>query len=285
MRTSTGIASVAPTGIASRSCSTRSNLICSERRHLADLIEEEAPAAGSREQSLLVAHRPGKRTLHVPEQLALEQVFRQGAAVDRETGSVGPVGEAVDVTGEDFLTGPALSREQDCRVGRSDLLGKLEDFVEPLGFSDRPDDAGPVPAADLLLQVLVLDPNRAVIAGPAQNSDQFVVGERLLDVVERALVDCLNRGLQRGLGRHQDHRRHRVLLPDRVQDVDAGHLRHSHVGQDDVVGAAADLVQAGLSTLRGEDLEALFLEQDPQCIEDARLVVDDQTPLVSDSCH
>ena len=37
--------------------------------------------------------------------------------------------------------------------------------------------------------------------GTAEDREQIIVGERLLDVVEGSLVDRLDRGLQRSLGR------------------------------------------------------------------------------------
>ena len=51
-------------------------------RHLADLVEEQRAAVGRLELALLVGDRAGEGALHVAEQLALEQVLGDGAAVD-----------------------------------------------------------------------------------------------------------------------------------------------------------------------------------------------------------
>ena len=143
---------------------------------------------------------------------------------------------------------------------------------------------GLVAPADLLLELGVLDLDRPVLAGAPEDRDQLVVGERLLDVVEGAGVDRADRALQRGLGGHEDDRRHRVLLPGGGEDVEAGDLRHAHVGEDDVVGSRPDLLQPGLAALGGGDLESLVAEQDPQGIENPRLVIDDQHRRLLSSC-
>ena len=46
------------------------------RRRLADFVEEEGSLRRRAEQSELVADRAGERSLHVTEQLALEQALR-----------------------------------------------------------------------------------------------------------------------------------------------------------------------------------------------------------------
>ena len=59
-------------------------MTCIGRRHLADLVEEERAAVGLLEEALLVAQRAGEGAALVAEQLALEQVLGQRAAVDRQ---------------------------------------------------------------------------------------------------------------------------------------------------------------------------------------------------------
>ena len=138
IRTSTGIGSVAPTGMRLALLEHAQQLHLQRRRHLADLVEEEAPAARRGEEALLVPDGAGEGSLHVPEQLALEQVLRQRAAVDRQERPVGPAGQVVDVPGDDLLAGAALALDQHRRVGRRHVLGELEHLDEALGLPDRP---------------------------------------------------------------------------------------------------------------------------------------------------
>jgi len=55
-------------------------------RHGVDLIEEDGAEVGFLEQAALVGHRAGKGAFFVPKQFRLEEILRQGAAVDRHKG-------------------------------------------------------------------------------------------------------------------------------------------------------------------------------------------------------
>src|SRR5260370_5238772 len=50
---------------------------------LADLVEEQGAAVGNLEETLVIAVGAGERALAMAEQLALDEVFGKGAAVDR----------------------------------------------------------------------------------------------------------------------------------------------------------------------------------------------------------
>src|SRR2546423_7966736 len=56
------------------------------RRRLTDFVEEEGARRGGREEAFLVLHGAGKRSLHVTEELTLEQTLGERAAVDRQEG-------------------------------------------------------------------------------------------------------------------------------------------------------------------------------------------------------
>src|SRR6185503_18741342 len=55
-----------------------------ERRDLADLVEEDRSAVAELELAHLHADRARKSALFVPEELALEQLRRKRAAIDRD---------------------------------------------------------------------------------------------------------------------------------------------------------------------------------------------------------
>ena len=61
-----------------------------QRGHLADLVEEDGAAVALLELADPLAVGPGERALLVPEQLALQQRFGDGGAVDRQERLVGP---------------------------------------------------------------------------------------------------------------------------------------------------------------------------------------------------
>ena len=57
-------------------------------RHVADLVEQQRPAVGLGEQALAGLDRAGEPAANVPEELALEQLLRDGRRVDRHEGPV-----------------------------------------------------------------------------------------------------------------------------------------------------------------------------------------------------
>ena len=89
-RTSTGIDSVATDRDDLALLQHAQQLHLGGRRHLTDLVQEERAAARRSELPLLVPHRAGEGSLHVPEQLALEQALRKRAAVDRRERALAP---------------------------------------------------------------------------------------------------------------------------------------------------------------------------------------------------
>ncbi len=110
----------------------------------------------------------------------------------------------------------------------------------------------PLVASNLLLERLVLDAKLPMLGGAPQDRDQLVVAERLLDVVERALVHRLHRRLQRGLRGHEDDRHVGIALPRGREDLDAAHVRHADVGEHDVRRQLADALEARLAAVRDD---------------------------------
>ena len=60
--------------------------------------------------------RPGESALFVSEQFALEQILRDGGAVDRQVRLIVALTVVVDGTGNKFLAGTALAGDQRCSV-------------------------------------------------------------------------------------------------------------------------------------------------------------------------
>jgi len=115
----------------------------------------------------------------------------------------------------------------------------------------------------------VLDAQHAVLRGAPEDRDEFVVAERLLDVIERALVHGLHRGLERGLRGHEDHGRVRIVCARRRENVDAAHLRHAHVGQHDVRRELWNLLEARLATERDMRCKPLIAQENLERLENS----------------
>ena len=82
------------------------------------------PPRGGADDAQVVALGAGEGAAAVAEQLALEQVARDGGAVERHERFLGAIGEVVDRAGEDFLAGTALAGDEDVDVGPRDALGE-----------------------------------------------------------------------------------------------------------------------------------------------------------------
>ena len=83
-----------------------------------DLVEKEGPAVGQLENAgfSLVA-RAGKSAFDIAEQLAFQQVFGQGGAVERHKGRRVPGRVIVDTLGKQLLSGTRFPGDQHCGIG------------------------------------------------------------------------------------------------------------------------------------------------------------------------
>src|SRR5262249_366450 len=87
-------------------------------RQLADFVEEQRAALGGFDVSLALYVRAGERPLLVGEQLAFEQVLRDGVAVDRDERTLVLRAAGVERPRDHFLAGAAFAQDQD-RRGRA----------------------------------------------------------------------------------------------------------------------------------------------------------------------
>ena len=274
MRTSTLIVCVPPRRMNSFSCMTRRSLAWVSRLMRGDLVEEDGPLVGRLEEPFLQGHGAGEGALDVAEQVALEQVGRQGAAVDGDERGLGPVRVHVDGPGDELLAGAALALEEDRAPGRGGGLDEVEDVLHGLALADDVGEAEALPELVLEPDVLVLE--ALALEGLLDGHEQeLVVLERLLDVVEGADLHGRDGRLDRAVGRDDDDRDQGIDPLDPPQDLDAVHPRHEKVEEDDVEGLGGEFLQRLLARARDLDLVALRRQELGQDVVDDRLVVDD----------
>src|SRR5690606_4413842 len=91
-------------------------------RHLADFVQKESSFMGFFEEAAFVGHRVGERAANVPEELALEESGRDGAAVHRDEGALIARASGMQRTGDKLLSGAALALNQDRRIECGGLL-------------------------------------------------------------------------------------------------------------------------------------------------------------------
>src|SRR5207248_285856 len=78
-------------------------------RDLADLVEEERPAVRELEAAEPILDRPGEGALHVAEELALEELPRNRAAIHLDERSVAPRAPVVDRACDELLARAGLT--------------------------------------------------------------------------------------------------------------------------------------------------------------------------------
>ena len=150
-RTLTGMLLLSPTRRTSRSCNTRSSFVCSEVAIELTSSRKIVPRFASSKSPLLVRHRAGEGALLVTEQLGLEQVLRQRAAVDRDEWLMLPVAVEMQRARDQFLAGAAFALDQNRAVGVGDLVDQIVNLLHLLARAD--DVLEPVFVLELLPQI------------------------------------------------------------------------------------------------------------------------------------
>jgi hypothetical protein len=237
-------------------------------RHVADLVEEQRAAIGLLEAAAPRRLRAGEGAALVAEELALEQVLRDGRGVDGDERAARRAGCACAGARDELLARARLSGDEH----RDDALAQAADGAEHVlhrgGLAEHFGHVGRARVAHVLAQALV---DRT-----ADQLDRPRHVERLGQVLEGAALESADRAVEVGVRRHDDHGQARMALLDLGQQVDAraaGHadVRHQHlrrlVVQRDQhvlgIGEAAHLeVLAGQRLLQHE-ADGLVVVNDP----------------------
>src|SRR5205814_884140 len=133
---------------------------------LADLVEEERSVVGLLEEPCPVRDGIGERAALVAEELALEQILRDGAAVHGDERAAAPARPAMDGARDELFADAALARDERGRLVVRDLRDRLEDRLHRRAL--RQDVLEEVLAPDLLPQRAVLAAERLALLGLAE---------------------------------------------------------------------------------------------------------------------
>src|SRR5690606_37609625 len=222
----------------------------------------------------LVAVGARERALDVAEQLGLEQVFRDCAAVERHERGVTAIALAVDEARDELLAGSALAGDQHGRRVACDLRGNLERARH--GGRLRDDLAVASLDADFLAQARDFAAQRLTLLGLLEREHELVRTERLGEVVVGAALHRLDGHLDAAVGGHDDDHALAIGLAVAVEEVEPAEAGHAHVAEDDVGLQLQRPAQTLLAVTRGEDLVAFFGEDEGNGLPETRLVVDNQ---------
>src|SRR5204863_9119189 len=132
---------------------------------------------------------------HALSRPRLEPPLRTPPTVRRPDRPLAPRPPLVDVAGDDLLPGPRFPPDEHGALGGRHLLREPQHVLERARLAERLHEPRALAAADLLFQLLVLRLEQALLRRAAADRHEVVVGKRLLDVVERALVHRLDRAL------------------------------------------------------------------------------------------
>jgi hypothetical protein len=245
------------------------------RGHLAHLVEEERSRVGLLEQAPARRDGAGERAARVPEHLALQQLVREGAAVDGQEAAAAR-GALVQRLGDQLLPGARLARDEDGAAGRRDALDDAEDGLHALV---GPDDGGTPAVAQARAQAQVLLARPLQLDGVGDAPQELVGVERaaLLDVVEGAALDGVDRVAQLLRNRrHHDDGDLRQVLSHVLQHAVAVEPRHRDVGHHHVEGLRAELLDGLAPVARRHDLGARVAQQIGEHVAEALVVHHEQ---------
>ena len=111
-------------------------------RQLADLVEEERPAFGSSDETTTGSLRAREGALRMAEELALDELVRDRAAVDRDEGRVPASARVVQRGDDELLTGSALAGDEHRASRARDAVDRIEHLREPGILADDLPAAG-----------------------------------------------------------------------------------------------------------------------------------------------
>ena len=164
------------------------------------------------------------------EQLAFQQRFGNGGAVDPHIAGVRAPTETVQRACHQLFAGAAFAQNQHARVGWPDGLDQLpqlahfqaltDNFLEAVGFAGACAEAG----------VLLQEPVPLGAAG--DGVEEFFRRKRLGQIVNRARLDGLDRELGCGEGRDHQHGQVRPALFQLAEEFVAAHAIESRISDD-----------------------------------------------------
>ena len=193
------------------------------------------PSAASNRPALsLLGPREG--ALHVPEEFALQQPFRQGRAVDGDKRLVAPSAQPMHRVREHLLARAALAEQQHRAVRRRHLANQLH----------HPPHRRRLPHQLLKHRLLVTVHRRLrPLALLRLVHRQRHVGRRtaLRQIEERPVADALHRPLDHRDLEQQDQPRLRILLPHERDEIHVHGVVQIQIQHDHVVALPAHKTQ------------------------------------------
>ena len=212
------------------------------------------------------------------EQLGLQQILRNAAAIDCHEGQLGLRAVIMDRPRDELLAGPAFTQQED--VGRRipDLADRREDPEHVLVPGDHVAEVDRIVRVPLKRSLFLLESLR--IQGLPDEALEVIDVEILLDIVVGPLFHRAHRGFTRRISRNQDHEGPRRQFLDGFEKLEAVHFRHLQVRQDEIEVFLPAPVQALHAVRFADDAVPFPGQHDLEQFPDAGVVIHNK-----DSCH
>src|SRR6185369_8135018 len=130
----------------------------------------------------------------------------------------------MDVRCQQFLSGAGFSDQQHSRIGSGDERSLFDCMLENRTRSDHPGAF----AYDFT-KSLILAPQLALLQSVFDHDQNFVAAERLLQKIECARANCVNRIGDRSVAGDHHNGNAIVVVSKEAQEIDAVAVRQSHI--------------------------------------------------------
>ena len=241
-------------------------------RHLADLVEEQRAAIGRLDQAALVGQGPREGAALVAEQLGLEQLARNGPAVDLDDRTVDARTALVDGVGDQFLARAVLAANQDRGIGRRHQRDQVEQPPHRRRRADEPSE----PVAPLVAhaEARCLGVQVAMGEGLVEDRLEHCELDGLLDEVEGAFAHGFDGQRHAAVPREHHHFDQRVGILEMAQDLETALIGQLVIEQHDVRAVRREGGQRRLAVGRHGHLVLLALEGQLEPLVALGLVID-----------
>ncbi len=161
--------------------------------HVTDFVEEKRTSVRLKKLAFLVRSRRERATA-MTEQLALDQVFRNGGAIHFDEHFVLARTLRVDGLRDEFLARPRFTEDEDTAVGRGHELDLLPEGFHGNALADDHASGRKLPFQVAVFQAQFLGVHRVL-----DQHESFVHGKRFFQEVEGAKFGGADRGFNGGV--------------------------------------------------------------------------------------
>ena len=213
------------------------------QRDIADFIQEQSPAIGLLKFSNVVCMGVRESALHVAEEFAFKERFRDGTGIHRHHRFPAPEAPGVDFTGQDILSGTVFAGNKDRGVRWRNLFDSFPDGGHRPGSAPEhqtPDQVGGDGSRHARLRPGISSHRLpGFVPGGREHFNEFLIVPRLHNKVKSPPLHPFHRQGNIGISgkQHNFHLRHHFLdfpgpIEAFVAGIDAGveiHIQKHHV--------------------------------------------------------